>query len=159
MAKEVGSSVKQAVFFIAIVGLISLGYFCLCNCSCRPTAAALASQETAGGYDGTEVLGLNAACYVCHIPFVQEDLSRTHLQAKVVCIDCHGLSAGHANDENIGATPPDVKFERSEVDAMCLKCHKTHGISQEDLAKHKVTPVCTDCHGSHRITKPAAISP
>ena len=153
MAKELGSSVKQTVFFIAIVGLISLGYFCLCNCSCRPTATDRAE------YDGTESLGLNAACYVCHIPFVQEDLSRTHLQAKVACIDCHGLSAGHANDENIGATPPDVKFERSQVHAMCVKCHKTREISQEDLAKHKVPPVCTDCHGSHRITKPAATVP
>jgi len=43
-------------------------------------------------------------------------LSQTHLRANVTCINCHGLSAGHANDEKIGATPPDVSFTRDQVD-------------------------------------------
>jgi hypothetical protein len=92
--------------------------------------------------------------------FVREDLSRTHLQAKVGCIRCHGISAGHANDEDIGATPPDVSFKRDSVDTMCRKCHKSHDISATQVVSrwlerelHEQPPVCTDCHGTHRINR------
>jgi predicted CXXCH cytochrome family protein len=109
------------------------------------------SSEDAGGIDA---LGINAACYVCHMGFVKEQISKTHLSKKITCIDCHGLSASHANDENIGATPPDITFEHDQVDKMCLKCHKRHEISTEELAKYQLHPVCTDCHGGHKLNRP-----
>ncbi len=108
-------------------------------------------------------LGPNAACYVCHIPFVKEDLSSTHLEGRVTCITCHGLSAAHANDENIGATPPDVRFRRDQVDPLCWRCHPRHDAPAREVIGRflerglppKSAPVCTACHGRHKIERPA----
>ena len=104
-------------------------------------------------------LGPNAACYVCHMTFVREELSKTHLAKKVTCVKCHGLSAKHANDEDIGATKPDRVFARDQVNAMCRACHKRHDVPPEEIIARWVErqltepPVCTDCHGSHRIER------
>jgi hypothetical protein len=133
----------------AIAGWIPLT--CLCSCNPSPAETGVAGSADSGQFDETNPLGANAACYVCHMTFVGEELSKTHLQAKITCVDCHGLSAGHANDENIGATPPDISFDREEVDAMCLKCHERHDILTKEVAVRTDPPTCTDCHGGHRI--------
>ncbi|MGO8749879.1 MAG: cytochrome c3 family protein [Thermoguttaceae bacterium] len=125
-------------------------------------AAAVAKESPAvekddpGGED--DPLGANAACYVCHTSFVKEDLAKTHLAAKVGCIKCHGLSAKHANDENIGATKPDIFFKRGQIDAACVKCHEEHDVLPEKIIARfierkvaKTPVVCTDCHGAHKI--------
>lgn len=103
-------------------------------------------------------LGPNSACYVCHTTFVWEELATVHLPEKVTCVKCHGLSAAHANDEDIGATPPDVIFKRSEIDASCNECHEEHDVSARDVIARWIerkqpgfSPVCTDCHGMHKI--------
>ncbi len=145
MAKELGDGMRSAISFVAIAGCILPAFLCSCN---RP-----ATETSSAQFDESNPMGANAACYVCHMTFVQEELSKTHLRAKVPCTRCHGLSAGHANDEDIGATPPDVSFIRDNVDEMCLKCHHKHDICDEMTAKHKTQPICTDCHGSHRIKK------
>ncbi len=112
----------------------------------------------------------NYDCYVCHIPFVQESLAAVHAKAAVWCGRCHGPSIAHIEDENIGATPPDVVFEKHAIDRMCAECHDPEEHSRlkgntrsERLAAGKkaqqeikgrkisVTGVCTDCHGSHWI--------
>ena len=108
-------------------------------------------------------LGPNAACYVCHTTFVREQMSKVHLAEKVTCVKCHGLSDKHANDENIGATKPDVTFKRAQIDAACEKCHDEHDVSaRKVLARFRQrhlpagqAPVCTDCHGMHRIDRSA----
>ena len=135
--------------------------------SATQTGDAQASDDSEAGDaepgDQPEGIWANAACYVCHMSFVKEELSKVHLEAKVTCIKCHGLSAAHANDEDIGATPPDVVFKRCRVDAMCLECHKTHDVpARKVLArflqrrlKPKPSPTCTDCHGTHKIEQPA----
>ena len=113
--------------------------------------------------DETNPLGANAACYVCHIPFVKEELSRLHLKAKVACIECHGVSAGHVNDEDIGATPPEVVFKRKQIDTMCVECHKGHDVPAREVITRwlqrrrsaESAAVCTDCHGTHKIERPA----
>jgi predicted CXXCH cytochrome family protein len=130
-----------------ILSLLAIAACILILGSCNPAAKEASSTQ----YDETNPMGANSGCYVCHIPFVREKLSKIHLQAKVGCIDCHGISAGHANDEDIGATKPDITFKHEQVDAMCLKCHHRHDISAEMTAKYKSQPICTDCHGSHRI--------
>ena len=133
------------------------------GCLCLPASKA---------GDKNNPLGPNAACYVCHMTYVKEPMSRLHLKHKVYCIDCHGISAGHANDEDIGATKPDIYFKRNQINASCRKCHLNHDAAPEKVIarwfKRKLTvspPVCTDCHGSHKIkrakdakptTKPAA---
>jgi len=126
-----------------------------------PSTGRQAARATTDAAGETNPLGANAACYVCHIPFVKEELSRQHLKAKVSCTECHGLSARHANDENVGATPPEVVFKREAVDAMCAKCHETHNVAarkviaclQQRRLSPKTTLVCTDCHGTHKIER------
>lgn len=122
-----------------------------------PANAESTKDEDADG-PMIDPMGPNSACYVCHMTFVAEELSRTHLAEEITCIECHGLSAAHANDENIGATPPDVTYERNQVDASCEKCHKEHDVPANLVVarflerKLKVpNPICTDCHGTHRI--------
>jgi len=109
-------------------------------------------------------MSVNAACCICHMTFVREPISKVHLKAKVTCIKCHGLSADHANDEDIGATKPEIVYKRGQIDKMCVECHETHDAParlvvarciQRGLSPKKAA-VCTDCHGKHRIEKPPA---
>lgn len=103
-------------------------------------------------------LGANAACLVCHMTFLEDSLSKVHLRNGMSCASCHGVSAPHANDEEIGRTPPDRSFKRTEVDPFCKKCHTLHRAWPADIVKAwkklgrgPELPVCTDCHGTHRI--------
>ena len=144
-----GSLIRQTWLVGIIFGWIPLIYLCSCSPSSIGTAPLGANVSTQ--FDETNPLGANAACYVCHMTFVKEELSKTHLRAEITCVRCHGLSAGHANDEDIGATPPDVSFKRDQVDAMCLKCHESHDISSEEVVAGESPSVCTDCHGTHKI--------
>lgn len=127
-----------------------------------------ANEEPDPGY--LDPLGPNAACYVCHMTFVDEPLAVVHLRAKITCIDCHGTSQGHANDEKIGATKPDIVIKRPQLNRSCRKCHERHDVRPEAViarwikrARSHATPatkqprqppvVCTDCHGSHRVSR------
>jgi hypothetical protein len=118
------------------------------------------ASDESGDSPQIDPMSVNAACYVCHMTFIREELSKQHLPEKITCIDCHGLSAAHANDENIGATPPDVVFKRDQVDASCEECHEEHDVPatkvvarfiQRKLADPR--PICTDCHGTHKIER------
>ena len=98
-------------------------------------------------------------CYVCHTTFVQEELALVHLKAKVGCIKCHGLSDKHANDENVGATKPDITFKRPQIDHGCVECHEGHDAPAQKVVARLIErhlppqtpPVCTECHGMHKI--------
>jgi hypothetical protein len=102
----------------------------------------------------------NGACYVCHGNYDGEPLVCAHAKEKVGCIDCHGPSYDHRNDED-NVTPPDVMYGPDQIAPGCAKCHETH-----DAPAHKVIAlwqerglsktdpdklVCTDCHGEHRL--------
>ena len=158
MAARVGSGIVRA----AAPGVIVLGILLVFSWPSAPLPAGAGPQHDDSSEGPAEIdpLGPNAACYVCHIPFVREELSKVHLREKVTCIQCHGLSAGHANDENIGATPPDVVFKRHEIDASCRECHKEHNVPAREVIarwlqrKRPKAPVCTDCHGTHKIERP-----
>ena len=157
---------------VVLVATVSLG-LSLFSCSRVPRA------EDSGGSDATtaakpadtvekkdtvetiDPTSVNATCYVCHMTFVKEDISKVHFKAQVTCIDCHGLSADHANDEDIGATKPDVSYRRDQVDEMCAKCHAEHDVPPAEVVARFVERkpaerpiVCTDCHGTHRIEPP-----
>ena len=138
---------------IVLVTLAGLLLIATGNARLNESAAAADSNGDGGV---TDPLGPNGACYVCHMTLVREELSKMHLAAKVTCIKCHGLSAKHANDENIGATKPDRTYARLRVNSMCRRCHKTHDVPAEAViacwVERKLTespPVCTDCHGEH----------
>ena len=118
-------------------------------------------EGPAGSEAKIDPLSVNASCYVCHIPFVREEISRVHFAEEITCIKCHGLSADHANDEDIGATKPDIIYARAEIDAACRKCHEEHDVEARDVIARWLRrrppspPVCTDCHGTHRIADAA----
>jgi Cytochrome c552 len=127
----------------------------------QPTPPASSHAQPPAAQDATDVLGANAACLVCHLTFVKEDVVRTHQKEGIGCIKCHGPSVAHANDEHIGATKPDITYPRAKVDAACAKCHKEHDVSPRDVIARflerklprKPAPICTDCHGTHRIAR------
>jgi hypothetical protein len=134
----------------------------------HPSATAEDRQEPAESEPSSETeptidpLSVNATCYVCHIPFVREEISRDHFAEKITCIKCHGLSAAHANDEDVGATKPDITYRRDQVDKMCRECHEAHDVPARQIIARFVdrklddaAAVCTDCHGHHRIESAA----
>lgn len=146
-----------------LLGLLSITRFSAADAAMAPaegekSAATESGDDDEGGEFMLDPLGPNAACYVCHTTFVFEELARVHLAEKTTCIECHGLSAAHANDEHIGATKPDIVYKHDAIDASCKKCHEKHDAPasevvalyrQRELKDPK--PVCTDCHGTHRI--------
>jgi hypothetical protein len=109
--------------------------------------------------DASDVLGANAACLVCHLTFVKEELARKHQFKGVACTRCHGPSVAHANDEHVGATKPDIVFPRARIDTACAACHRDHDVPARKVVARflerklpaRASPVCTDCHGTHRI--------
>jgi len=124
-----------------------------------PDAAAPAAEPP----PEMDPLSLNGACYVCHVTFVKEELAKVHLAEGISCAKCHGLSDKHANDENIGATKPDIVFSRDKVDKSCEECHDTHDAPATKVlarfAERKLSlqapVICTDCHGTHKIDRSA----
>lgn len=103
---------------------------------------------------------LNAACFVCHENYAREELANVHAAEEIGCVECHGQSFAHRNDEN-NTTPPDVMFAPQAIAAACQKCHETHDApaaavvarwQQRCPQKTDVSQiVCTDCHGEHRL--------
>jgi len=142
---------------VAICGLVAGGILLAVGFQRGPRPA-----EAEDPSEKIDPLSINAACYVCHMTFVKEELSRVHFKEKVTCIKCHGLSAGHANDEDVGATPPEVVFKRNQIDPMCRKCHEDHDVAAKKVIarflQRRISParpaVCTDCHGTHKIKQP-----
>lgn len=105
---------------------------------------------------------LNQACYVCHNNYSEEAMVTLHAKEKVGCVDCHGPSFAHRDDED-NITPPDIMFPLERIDAACQKCHETHDAPAKKVLKRWqercpakqdfATVVCTDCHGQHRLEK------
>ena len=130
-----------------------------------PAETPAENKELADADALAEAMWANAACFVCHVSLVKEELTVQHAKVKIPCIKCHGLSAPHANDEYIGATPPDVVFPREKIDAMCLECHKTHDAPAKAVVARFVSrrlslppaAVCTQCHGTHKIEESAKL--
>ena len=136
----------KLLFAISSIGLLLFLYSCK-----KPVETGPSPSDSAQPSGQIDPMSVNAACYVCHMTFVGEKISKIHFSKGVTCIKCHGVSAGHANDEDIGATKPDITYTRDQVDRACMKCHKKHKNPASRLARFDSPPVCTDCHGKHRI--------
>ena len=109
----------------------------------------------------------NSECLVCHMDFKAEEISAGHEQAGVGCINCHGDSLAHGDDE-LNITPPDRLFGRAEIVPFCKGCHPTHieGKVYDDFLQKWHSnrrpngrmilddSVCTDCHGNHAVLRP-----
>lgn len=102
----------------------------------------------------------NSACYVCHVNYDGEELVLQHAKEKVGCIDCHGESAAHRDDED-NITPPDMMYGPRDVGKLCGFCHREHDVAAVEVIRRwqercaaktdAKTIVCTDCHGRHRM--------
>jgi len=121
----------------------------------------------------------NAKCFDCHIYLnrEKEPLIVLHQAVNVGCVDCHGKSQEHMDDES-GETAPDIIFAKEVINQSCAKsgCHtekklkevKSHkrwyaqadqiAILKKASAAAKVEfhdfrdkKYCTDCHGNHTI--------
>ncbi len=95
----------------------------------------------------------NSSCYVCHLDFKTEPLSRKHLAHNIGCTTCHGRSQAHMDDE-AHKTPPDNVFTHAAVDQLCSRCHRKgqHACTRAQKPADK-GKVCTDCHGQHRVER------
>ena len=161
-----------AVLFVGVIGCALLWNDAIAEGEAKTPRKAMVKRadkeqskttKKSPGDDSAQIdpMSVNATCYVCHMTFVHEKISSEHFQAKVTCVECHGLSAKHANDENIGATKPDIAYPRKSIDKMCEKCHEEHDVSPRKVVSRFMQrklpaerpPVCTDCHGSHRIER------
>lgn len=104
----------------------------------------------------------NDPCFVCHRNYDGESLVQTHSAGQIGCIECHGQSDAHRNDED-NITPPDKMYGLSKVDGFCQSCHQTHDATARKViarwqekasTKNKTADiVCTDCHFEHRLAR------
>jgi predicted CXXCH cytochrome family protein len=104
----------------------------------------------------------NFACYVCHGNYDGEELVVSHGVEAIGCIDCHGKSYEHRNDED-NITPPDKMYPLESVDKMCGDCHDMHDAPArkvlekwQERCPEKTNPkeiFCTDCHYQHRLER------
>ncbi|MHB8903062.1 MAG: cytochrome c3 family protein [Thermoguttaceae bacterium] len=102
----------------------------------------------------------NEACFVCHGNYREEPFALVHARDDVGCVDCHGESLDHRNDED-NVTPPDRMYAAADIEDQCAECHETHDAPAADVIARwqescpaKTDParlVCTDCHGQHRL--------
>ena len=107
-----------------------------------------------------EVKADNSACYVCHGNYDGEELALIHAKEDVSCIECHGESLAHRDDED-NVTPPDIMYPADKIEEKCAECHDSHDVSAREVIDRwqercpkKTNPkelVCTDCHGEHRL--------
>jgi len=121
-------------------------------------AVTHADGPTAPAEEGASKSADNSACYECHDDYQAEPMVIVHFSEKVGCIDCHGESTAHCQDEE---TPPDVMFAVDKVNGMCRECHVTHNADATDViarwqqrCPEKTDAVeinCTDCHFRHRL--------
>ncbi|NUQ61599.1 MAG: hypothetical protein HUU20_03870 [Pirellulales bacterium] len=102
----------------------------------------------------------NSACYCCHDNYQTEEMVTVHAREDIGCVECHGQSYDHRNDED-NVTPPDIMIPADQIAASCQKCHETHDAPARDVIARwqercpaKQNPdelLCTDCHGAHRL--------
>jgi len=100
----------------------------------------------------TQAATENAACFVCHANYRGEFLADRHAKADVGCINCHGDSFAHRNDEN-NTTPPETMYSAEKIDPFCQGCHDAHDISAKKIIarwiEQKVKKPDATCEGCH----------
>ncbi|MBN1418774.1 MAG: ammonia-forming cytochrome c nitrite reductase subunit c552 [Planctomycetes bacterium] len=101
----------------------------------------------------------NDPCFVCHANYRSELMASAHAAAGVGCVDCHGASFAHRNDEN-NTTPPETMYPPDGIDPACRVCHAEHEAPEAAVAAKRAALLetkrldeiaCTDCHGAHRL--------
>jgi len=126
------------------------------------SAPLLLDENSAKPGEDQSFLNINQSCFVCHENYRTEPMVVMHAKESTGCIDCHGPSLAHRNDED-NITPPDIMFPADEIEDGCAECHDTHDAPARDVLtrwqercpekKDFATILCTDCHGHHRLEK------
>jgi len=113
----------------------------------EPTGAEEASAVTS-----TRASVENTACFVCHANYKTESLTDRHAKADIGCVNCHGESSAHRNDEN-NITPPEIMYSAEKIDPFCQDCHEAHDISPKKIiarwVKRKADKTDSSCRGCH----------
>ena len=113
-----------------------------------------AEEEEASAVLTTQAASANTACFVCHANYKAESLANDHVRADIGCVNCHGQSSAHQNDEN-NITPPETMYSADKIDPFCRSCHKAHNISPRNIIVRwvkrnpdKTAPTCRGrgCH-------------
>ena len=125
-----------------------------------PSAAPAAAPALKAADKSKRPPADNGACFVCHANYEDESMAVSHAKEGTGCVDCHGQSWKHRNDEG-NVTPPDVIYPAAKIDPACRKCHEDHNAPAvkviarwQERCPAKTKPsqiVCTDCHGEHRL--------
>ncbi len=99
----------------------------------------------------------NTACFVCHANYKAEFLVECHVKVNIGCVDCHGQSSAHQNDEN-NITPPETMYSAQKIDPFCRSCHNAHDIPPKKVIAHwlkrkaeKNDPSCQGCHEDNDV--------
>jgi hypothetical protein len=130
-----------------------------CYVADQPAEEPLLLEEpTDAPAETTEDMADNSRCFVCHFfNYSDEPLAVTHAHAGIGCVDCHGDSEPHTNDEN-NVTPPDKMYPRDAINPACLACHTKKDLLEKPKEHKLILPqpktaksACTDCHGEHRL--------
>ena len=102
----------------------------------------------------------NSRCFVCHINYMQEQLTVGHAKAGIGCAQCHGPSDAHTADESWASggngTAPDIMYPPEKIDPSCVACHKVDQLMASKHAEYlsgklKDKKTCVDCHGQHHM--------
>ena len=75
-------------------------------------------EEEAFAVAATQAAAENTACFVCHANYMTEFLANRHAKAEIGCVNCHGESSAHRNDEN-NITPPEIMYSAEKIDPFC----------------------------------------
>ena len=101
----------------------------------------------------TEAAAANMACFVCHANYRGEFIAERHAKANVGCVNCHGDSFSHRNDEN-NTTPPDTMYPAEKIDPFCQGCHDAHDVPPKKIIarwiEQKAKKPNTTCEGCHK---------
>jgi hypothetical protein len=141
---------KYAAWVTLLAGVAIAGVWALAEAPAKGKPAAKNHKPPAD----------NHACFVCHANYDGEPMSERHAKAGIGCVECHGQSTAHRNDED-NITPPDRMYPADAIDKACHHCHQTHDVPARAVLAHlqrrSLTAKdpkelnCTDCHGKHRL--------
>ncbi|NLE61660.1 MAG: DUF1080 domain-containing protein [Planctomycetes bacterium] len=148
----------------AIAALLLVGML-PCGCSDDSGDSAKATQPVVKAALANRPAD-NRLCLVCHELLAEEEISHKHELEDLLCIDCHGPSRQHMEDEML-MTKADVLFGRTEVDPFCYGCHPAHrepakveafreewrGRDRPNGRAITSSSICTDCHGTHNLDR------
>lgn len=152
--------ISSAAIVLGVAAAISIPARCATAAPPLSIEDLLDEELPEASQNADEILADNSACYVCHGNYQEEPFVLAHAKDDVGCVDCHGASHAHRDDED-NITPPDKMYAPGDIARNCAECHETHDAPAakviarwQERCPAKTDPkelLCTDCHGKHRL--------